>query len=447
VQADFWSAILWRMLRLFVLLLAMILAAACQSADAPAVSPTRIPFPTVTLGSQVRGILSTQVRAQESVISAATIAAVSRQPTATPNIGQCPSPADVELPEPESDRDGIISAIITYLSAGGNVGDLRRTLDEEWGLFDDTAFLWDNVDLTGEGVSEIVTSLSLEDGGVFLIFGCTSGTYALRYQANSDATESPKVITVGDINRDFRNDLIFMNVVCDDVLEECSRRVQVIGWQPDQHRFASLLGTTVISRDDPRITDMDGDEVSEIVVDLNDDGNADTGPLRTGVAIYDWNGSAYILSIWQPDPPLYTIQIIHEADRYLLEGNAAQATQLYNTALTDEELDDWYSDELFLLPSYANYRLLLARTLAGEPVEQLQAIYNQLLASVPEGAPQNVYMQMGSAFWERYQATNDISAACEQVLVVVESQPEALERLNRYGSRSPVYTAQDLCPF
>jgi len=30
---------------------------------------------------------------------------------------------------------------------------------------------------------------------------------------------------------------------------------------------------------------------------------------------------------------------------------------------------------------------------------------------------------------------------------VIESRPEALDLMNRYGSRSPQYTESDLCPF
>ena len=59
------------------------------------------------------------------------------------------------------------------------------------------------------------------------------------------------------------------------------------------------------------------DQIAEIVLQFTNAGNATTGPLRTGMTIYDWNGAAYVQSITQLDPPRFRIQVIHEADRLL----------------------------------------------------------------------------------------------------------------------------------
>jgi hypothetical protein len=54
---------------------------------------------------------------------------------------------------------------------------------------------------------------------------------------------------------------------------------------------------------------------------------------------------------------------------------------------------------------------------------------------------------MALDFWNAYQITNDLHAACLRAQETVTARPDALELLNRYGSRSPTYTAADLCPF
>jgi hypothetical protein len=54
---------------------------------------------------------------------------------------------------------------------------------------------------------------------------------------------------------------------------------------------------------------------------------------------------------------------------------------------------------------------------------------------------------MSIAFWDALQVTNNLHSACLEVQDIIRARPEALSLLNRYGSRSPTYTADELCPF
>jgi hypothetical protein len=54
---------------------------------------------------------------------------------------------------------------------------------------------------------------------------------------------------------------------------------------------------------------------------------------------------------------------------------------------------------------------------------------------------------MALDFWNALQVTNNLHSACLRAQEVVTARPDALELLNRYGSRSPSYAATDLCPF
>ncbi len=66
---------------------------------------------------------------------------------------------------------------------------------------------------------------------------------------------------------------------------------------------------------------------------------------------------------------------------------------------------------------------------------------------LPDTAAAPPYAQMALEFWNAFQITNNLHSACLKAQEVILARPEALSLLNRYGSRSPTYTATDLCPF
>jgi hypothetical protein len=432
----------------FVILLAGL--AACQPGmETPTVPPGEL-FPTVTPGRSVRGVLSTpdpSLRDGLSISNPATIAALASQPTATPDSTACPAlSSDAELPRenPVTAAD-VENEIVRYLSSGGSISSLEATLREGWELLGDDSFLRTDLDLTGEGIAEIVVGYTTPEGsGVLLILGCLDGRYVLHYQAVSDEPSPPEIFLVGDVNRDGFTNLAFTSRVCASQ-DSCSYRTHLITWRPEVSRIVSLLGTTIISDTPPDISDIDNDGVGEIVVRLTNTGTQATGPLRTGVNIYDWNGSVYVLSIVQLDPPRFRIQIIHEADRQFAQSNYNEAIELYALALEDDALRLWFSDELPILQSYALYRLMLTYAAAGQV--ELFPIYQQIVESFPDPENQPVFAAIGAVFWEGFQLTNDLEAACLRVQRIIETQPKALELLNRYGSRSPTYSAHALCPF
>jgi hypothetical protein len=54
---------------------------------------------------------------------------------------------------------------------------------------------------------------------------------------------------------------------------------------------------------------------------------------------------------------------------------------------------------------------------------------------------------MATTYWNALQVTNNLHSACLEVQAIIRERPEALNLLNRYGSRSPTYSAEMLCPF
>lgn len=398
----------------------------------------------------LRGVLAPQIRPNNVISNPATAVALANQPTSTPDTGNCPTATDTRLPdEIPASSDLISRSIIDALSSGASPAGIADTLRSDWRVLDEDGTARTDLDLTGDGVPEVIFAYSPpEDGGTLLIAGCLEGRYTLRYQTVSDEPAPPEILLNIDMNRDFLTDLLFVTRACDTTLDECSYRTHLITWQPDLGRFVSLLGTTILSENPPDATDIEPDEVYELIIRLSDDGDETTGPLRTGTIIYDWNGTVYVPSIPRLDAPEYRIQLIHQADRYFAEQDMIQAGLLYEDAITDDDLEDWWDEEKPTLVAYAFYRLILARAFADDGDDQLNGLFQLMRETFPETEPAPLFVELSRLFLENFIASRDISAACGTILPVIEAQPqETLDLLNRYGNRSPTYTANDLCPF
>jgi tetratricopeptide (TPR) repeat protein len=151
------------------------------------------------------------------------------------------------------------------------------------------------------------------------------------------------------------------------------------------------------------------------------------------------------LSIVQLDPPRFKIQVVQEADRAFARLDTQQAISLYQQALTNTDLRYWLNDEPNILNTYIYYRLVLMYAYIED--DELLATYQAALQSAPDPTNQPVYIPMLDAFWNSLQVTHNLHSACIEVQAIITARPEALELLNRYGSRSPTYTASNLCPF
>jgi len=442
--------------KLFFFIIILIIVGACTPTDVP--RETVPIFPTITVGAEVGGRLpSIGARPSDFSNSAlsnpATVVALSNVATPTPDFSECPTSSnDVTLEPLPSSRAGISLEIERFLSQGGTSDELERQMLANWDIFSDLGYYRDNVDLTGEGEPEIVVGFTTPEGvGTLAIFGCFQGRYIERYLITSDDDTPPELIWLGDMNNAEPAEVVFIRRQCV-TAETCELETQIIGWNPTQARVVNLLDESLLTLDKPRVSDTDLDEVAELIVDLENRGTSATGPLRTGVNIYDWNGSSYTLSIIQLDPPRYHIQVIHEADRLFLTQNYTDSVTLFTQSLSSETLRYWFNDGASVMGSYALYRSVLANAVLDN-VDELTALVETLnaqyevtddvsLADLP------VYVEMAYAFINTLiDSNNDLHLACLVSLEIADEREEALTLLNRYGSRSPTYTRLDLCPF
>jgi hypothetical protein len=373
----------------------------------------------------------------------ATAIALANRPTPTPNYRSCPDKnpaAALDATAPPNARL-MDDAIARYLSDGGDTTTLENTLRDQWNVLAGGAVRGD-VDLTGEGTPEVILTYSTPDeGGVLLIEGCIDGRYLTRYQAALGGA-TPEILTVADLNYNAIPDLLFASKDC---TAACVYHTQLVTWNPEHGRFINLLGGAITSDQVPTAQDIDNDHVLELLNKFDNDGDKTTGPLRTGFTVYDWNGVGYVQSVTQLDPPRFRIQVIQEADAAFAAQHMDDAISLYNLALGSPSLANWYNDDNETLKAYSLYRLMLAYAFTESdqrlPTQQtIQQTYPDLANSPP-------YAQMALDFWSAEQITNNLHSACLKAQEDIISRPDALNLLNRYGSRSPTYTATDLCPF
>lgn len=430
--------------------LLLLIAAACQPTTPASSVPTAVFFPTTTPGRMIDAPLpplSGIPLDGSGLANPATAIAAANQPTPTPNYSACPAPdqsAALDQTAPPSARL-MDDSIARFLSDGGTAVALESTLRDSWDVLGDLGVVRSDVDLTGEGTPEIlITYQTPDEGGVLLIEGCIDGRYLTRYQAALGG-DVPQIVTIADMNYNGIPELLFASQDCQASADSCVSHTQMVTWNVERGRFVNLLGGAITSDQVPTIQDMDADLVSELIVRFDSPGDAQTGPLRTGFTVYDWNGLGYVESITQLNPPRFRIQVIQEADEAFALQNMDDAISLYNLSLGSTTLENWYNDDADTLRAYALYRLLLAYSFTEDDArldvqQTIQTSYPDLAAAPP-------YAQMATDFWTAVQVTNNLHSACLRVQEDILARPEALDLLNRYGARSATYVAADLCPF
>ncbi len=408
-------------------------------------------FPTMTLGRVFNVPMPTlSANSGSSLSNPATAIALSNQPTATPNYASCPPINDAAV-MPEfvvTNARELQDLIGAFLNSGGSITVLEQTLREHFqAINDEQGFINASIDLTGEGVPEILLGYTAPDGqSILTVFGCADGRILRRYES-VHAGEAPTLLNTGDLNLDGMPDVFFTSRNCTTPNNDatCTYTSELVAWDQTRGRYINLVSGELVSQSEPSIEDFDQDRISEIIIRLENSGNSETGPLRTGFTVYDWDGAVYRSALTQLDPPRYRIQVMQAADARLASGNSPEAIQLYNVALESATLTNWYPDDATILRAYGLYRLVTMYAFQESPL--LEETFTRLTHEFPDPALSPVYVEMTLRFWDALQVTNNIRSACTAALDIATLRPEAVDLLNRYGSESPTYTTAQLCPF
>ena len=416
------------MRRLFALIILLLLAA-CGG------TPTPIPTPTATLRPT---------------------ATPRPTPTATP-IPKCPAPTSADVWAAPVDFDGYPAAIGAYLNAGGPVTALTTILSNASSINDRFGSV-KLIDLTGDDEHEVIVSIaepaSLDrlpaPGGMLLIYGCARQRVDLLYTAQSAAAETmPRLVQIGNITGAARGAQV-ATLISSCGAHTCFERFDMLGWTGAT--FVSLLSTPLeLPGGTYRLVQRDQDPAFEIEAQSGVIGSVGAGPQRTEQHVWKWNDTQYVKAATELSPVEYRIHAIYEGDDAFAAGDYAKAIDWYGRAITDDALKDWHEEigyrtktDRATLTAYARFRLLVIGVLRGEANAKDQL--DQLTAEFPDGSPAHDTQQMAQTFWDKYQATQDLKAACVAANAYANEQYQIFEDLNLFGYSNRSYTPDDMCP-
>lgn len=391
-----------------------------------------------------------------ATIQAATQTAAA--PVTAPNFqpGECPLPGSPAPPTRPGDFNDFSVVIGQFLSAGGSSTVLEAAL-RNWGAITEAGgVVQADTDLTGDGVREVIVTLynpaiyneeAPLNAGQMLVYGCDSGGYRLIYATQFNAGVALPVLSrVGDMNADVRSELVYYTESCNGV--SCFKEGKILTWNAAVGVFEELNSGQIIAINGRlSIADVDEDGVLELTAQINPPGSAATGPTRSVLDTWDWNGADYVLAKREDaEDTRYRIHAVYEADDLLRGGEWRPAILAYDALRRDETLLSWtVPDERAVLRAYAAYRIVI--TYAHMRNARAEDWFEVLQRENPPGSPGHDFAQLGVAFMDNYRATSDSHAACAQAISAAAGLPNILGALNSYGYSNRAYTLNDLCPF
>lgn len=409
--------------------------------------------PTPTSFGQVVAPAATATAAYATMLAAtATAGATLVGPVFQPT--DCPVPGSPPPPAKPASFSQYPETIGRYLSAGGAATILESTL-RGWGAVSDGAVVQTDTDLTGDGVNDILVTLydpsqyhaNQSSPGEMLIYGCAQKGYRLLYNTPySPATIIPELKRVGDMNNDARAEVAYTQKTC--VSDQCTQVMNILSWNGAIGAFVPLNNVPMnATNGKAAIADLDKDGVLEVSITFSPPGDAQSGPPRRSVDIWDWNGVNYLLALTQLEAPVYRIHALYDADAAFAQGDFKDAVKLYDRVRNDGSLQSWtVLDEQAILQANATYKKLLS-LVSMKSTRTASDTLNNLQSENPAGSPGEGYAIMGQAFMDNYNRTRDRHKACADALTAAASRPEILGTLNSYGTNNRTYSLSDLCPF
>lgn len=201
------------------------------------------------------------------------------------------------------------------------------------------------------------------------------------------------------------------------------------------------------------------------------------GPWRWFTDTFTWNGSGYQYLGDRLDPPVYRFQAVQDGDQESLRGSYTTALELYHQALEDKHLKGWSEalyhqqvdiidaeyrkmatptplppdpNEYAVLSAYIRYRILLIHSALGQ-FDQARSDIEAFQQEVLSGQPGYAYLTLATEFWNTYQGTRDLAAACAKTRQYAGDHYEDIYQpidSTWHGWQSPTYEKNGrlICP-
>ena len=138
---------------------------------------------------------------------------------------------------------------------------------------------------------------ALLNAGQLLVYGCEAGGYRLLYKSQfNPGLALPELLRVGDMNTDVKNELVYFTETCNGT--SCYKEGKILSWNAIVGAFEELNNGQIVAINGRiGIGDIDGDGVLELTANINSPGTSLTGPGRSVIDTWDWNGMDYVLAL------------------------------------------------------------------------------------------------------------------------------------------------------
>jgi hypothetical protein len=392
-------------------------------------------------------------------------------PTLHSNVPNVPIVGDEPKLETVVSGDEYAKAIEYYLSTGGDPMQLHRTLlqrDMIPNFYHSPLLSTVGVyvaDLTGDGNEDVVVNLyyPMVDDVVIRMFVIwiyvwDSGTYRQAfsdgYPAFSQVSDFGLYVGyVEDLNNDGSSEVVYQSGGCG--ANTCGLRLHVVMWDSELELMRQIFNRYFEVGAGATYWLDNSSSPMELIIHEVFMGPVTRGIMLDQIVTYSWDetGTKIIPINVAYQPPRFAFRVVYEAVAALDEGDTSMATTLFEGVLTSPA---------FVTPdpalrAQALFGILVATT-AQDGVEAAADAYAALLNEPlwidqrnSELSHEILWVEVGRLFYQTVQVTGDLSAACQNVIVIMNAE--------RYGEREQEYwnaqygggnaspNPEDMCPF
>jgi hypothetical protein len=391
----------------------------------------------------------------------------------------CPKVSQTHITLPETlpqDNQEFEKVVLGILNSGG----IEQFLIQlpQYGPMD-----YKYEDLTHDSIRELVIRTPWITGNIN-VFGCKNGEFINLLSVPPVYDYGPSILAIKDINRDGVKELVVDLLTC----HYCTG-IKVFEWNGEN--FDSLVrGGCIIDYNVPycfdiaemmgyssaNIEDVDKNGTFELILEGGIPSylgglTGYEGPYRGQREVYMWDGKHFSWYSQKYDSPNFRFEAIRDGDSETMRGYYESALSSYQAAIFDDKLKSWdeqvwkqlldemvgigYPDiekmpfnqtEYDQLSAYARYRIVLLH-LKRDWNNDAKLVYDTLQEKYRVGNPGHLYAEMATQLWNEYQATHNLSSACEQAVKYAQSHEEILTPLGGHGNWDYDYEPESVCPF
>ncbi len=413
-----------------------------------------LPSPTATPVDLLGPVFATSTSLAATAAGVVTTTPI--PPTATPRTGPsvaCPTPGNSLLAPSLADSARVPQELNAYLNSGGTAEGLNAIIQDKH-LAPMTGPSAISLDLNDDGWLDMAVALAdpgpkrVQPPGPLYVFSCTGSGYQLAFSLGAAPEHSaPELIAGQDLNGDHADDLLFGLPNCG--ASTCFAQIRFLTWLDGQPQVRVRGQSDDLPFPDIQIEPSSQGGLPRIAVTGTALGSVGAGPYRQRTRYWTWDPSAetFAVSGEVEHPARYRIHVLNDAQQASAQGDFATAAQLYARVIHDNNLQAWMDPqtERANLSAFAQFRLVVVYLKSGQE-DSARSAFDQLQSNYPQSATGHSYAEMGTTFWQSYQAGSDLSTACRAASSYASANSQTILDPLYFGYANPTYQAGDVCP-